>query len=135
MTEEDTRKKILFAEDEKLLRDIFSRIVQKEFPNYEFESFSDGTSLESKLNNGIENVVLVLTDNIIPGISGSEIIKKYASRPEFKRIPFVLCYGGDESIGEKAVEDGAFCYVLKPYLPSDIKEVVRASLESFGSVF
>ena len=108
-------EKILLADDESINRDIFEAIIKCNFSDYEVQAFPDGASLVRRLEEDASDVRLVVTDNSMPKITGSEIIEKYARAPKFKKIPFMLCYGGDEEIGKKAVEDGAFGVITKPF--------------------
>ena len=106
-------EKILLAEDNKCLRDLFEDIINESFPDYEVESFSEGVSLAKRLQGDVNDVKLVVTDNTMPGIYGSEIISLYAQKPKFKDIPFILC-SGDISIRNQSCEDGAFDFITKP---------------------
>ena len=119
------KKRILIADDDENLREINSAIVNRLFPNYETEVFVDGTSLRSRLEQTLEEVELVITDNDMPGINGSEIITQYAKK---LNLPFILAYGGDESIGKDALADGAFDYILKPYSIADFKEKIKKAI-------
>ena len=76
------------------------------------------------------NVSLVIIDNQIPCCEGSRIINSYARREGFVGVPFVLLYGGSEEIGEQAVKDGAFGYVLKSgiNMVDDLIETTRKAL-------
>ena len=104
-------KTILIADDEPTIRKLNSMVVEREFPDYNIELFEDGKQLNKRLSENLEDICLVITDNEMPVINGSEIIKKYASKlPE---IPFILHYGGDESIGKEAISNGAYDYVIK----------------------
>lgn len=108
---EEKKRRILIAEDNGLLRDTLTDIFGMEFPEYVLEAFRDGNSLDERLKKDVGDVRLVFTDNQMPGVYGSEIIRRHARRlPE---IPFILHYGGDKSIGESAVKDGAYAYIIK----------------------
>jgi DNA-binding NtrC family response regulator len=120
------KKTILIAEDSEPMRIIIKRILQKDFPQFQIESFEDGTSLESRLNKEINDVALVVTDNRMPGITGFEIIKKYAKKLEYSGVKFILCYLGDEKIGKIAIENGAFDYILKMEMIKYSKIVKKA---------
>ena len=124
----DQRRKIIVADDEKIMRRFVGVVIEQKFPEFEVEFFEDGSSLESRLNQGVENIRLVITDNTMPGVKGSELIKKYATREEFRRIHFILYYGGDESIGEQAIRNGAFRYLLKPSPLTEFSEAVGQAL-------
>ncbi len=68
----------------------------------------------------------------MPGIIGSEIIKKYSKKPGFEQIPFVLCYAGNVSLGASLVREGyAFSYLEKPF---GIKDLVKTLKNALGSV-
>ena len=109
----DEENKILIADDDGMQRDLHHSLFEFRFPEFDLEFFAEGSSLENRLNTNLNDVRLVITDNHMPGITGSEIIQKYAKKLEFSKIPFILCYGGEEIIGKKAVENGAFGYIIK----------------------
>ncbi len=123
------KKVILYAEDDKGLRDATERTLRRSFPEYTIETVNSGDSLEKRLNNGIEDVALVITDNEMPGVRGAKIIELYAKKEGFRRIPFILFYGGDDIIGKVAVENGAFSYVLKPLKIEDLFPTVSRALQ------
>lgn len=122
------RNKIIVADDDEFARETVRRVIERKFPDLEIELFKDGSSLESRLNGEIENVRLVFTDNTMPGVTGSELIKRYSLNPEFRRIPFILHYGGDEDIGKQAVSDGGFGYLLKPSSLVTLSDMINKAL-------
>lgn len=125
----DNKKTILIAEDEDSIRFLMSLITQENFPQTNVESFEDGNSLEKRLNNGIENVKVIVTDNNMPGINGSTIVEKYAKRPEYSGVKFILHYGGDlGETGETAMRNGAFAYLLKPMNLDKYTNTVKRAL-------
>ncbi|MBU2104549.1 MAG: response regulator [Nanoarchaeota archaeon] len=107
-------KTIYIADDDSSIRKLTGDVLGRFFPEYEREFFEDGVSLLRRLEE-TDKPSLIITDNEMPGVTGSEIIEGYA-----RKIPFILIYGGDEKIGKKAVADGACGYFLKPY---NIKEL------------
>ncbi len=121
-------EKILLAEDDERLRNLFEKIIQDTFPDYGVESFSDGDSLNKRLKEDVEDVRLIVTDNQMPGMIGSEIIRQYAREPRFERISFVLLYGGNEEIGKRAIENGAFDFIIKPLGMEKYSEVLGKAL-------
>ena len=123
------RNKILYAEGNDWLRQAVTEFL-KIFEKYDIESFSDGTLLKSRLEKDVSNVSLVIIDNQMPCCEGSRIINSYARREGFVGVPFVLLYGGSEEIGEQAVKDGAFGYVLKSgiNMVDDLIETTRKAL-------
>lgn len=107
------RNTILYAENHDYSRNLFIEILKEEFSDYNIESFPDGIQLKNRLEEDVNNIALVITDNDMPGPHGFELIKNYAKRKSLDRVPFILLYGGDERIGKEAVKQGAFGYVLK----------------------
>ena len=92
-----TDKIILYAEDDKELRECVVENLQARGISNPVEEFSDGVALEERLKQGVDGVGVVLTDNQMPGIRGSKIIEKYAPRIG---LPFILFCAGAESTGQ-----------------------------------
>lgn len=106
------KNKILYAEDDDAIRNLTLEFLEK-FEDYNVESFLEGISLKNRLEKDVSEVALVITDNQMPGSNGFSLIKDYAKKEKFEKIPFILFYGGHEAIGKKAIENGAFAYFLK----------------------
>ncbi|MGA2130532.1 MAG: response regulator [Candidatus Pacearchaeota archaeon] len=130
------RKVILYAEDDDNLRKVYGLAWKRFFPEYSIEDFADGSSLERRLAEDVGNVRLVITDNRMPGITGSEIIEKYAKKDEFRHIPFILFYIGDSSIGMIAMKNGAFGYLIKgKEHVKEIADYIRQALKVSDSLY
>ena len=127
MTNEEN--KILIADDDEMQRDLHEALIQNRFPEFDLEFFKDGGSLEKRLSNKLNGIKLVITDNHMPGITGSGIIQKYAKSLEFSKIPFILCYGGEEEIGKRAVKNGAFAYIIKGGDINQYFEIIKKALD------
>jgi two-component system cell cycle sensor histidine kinase/response regulator CckA len=72
---------------------------------------------------------LLLTDVVMPRMSGPELAKRLAStRPEMK----VLCMSGytDDSIVRHGVLESHAAYIQKPITPDSLTTKVRAVLEA-----
>jgi len=123
------RRIILYAEDLEDIRRIFTKYLQREFPEYDIEILNDGSALEKRLTENIGNVATVITDNNMPGKSGTKIIKEYSKREEFLGIPFILLHAGDDYIGKTALEDGAFAYIEKSSAPENLRMTIHYSLD------
>jgi DNA-binding NtrC family response regulator len=122
--------KILFADDDYAPRLIFGTLLRNNFSDFDIEEFKDGTSLEKRLNENIEGVKVVITDNSMPGINGSEIITKYAKKPGYENVNFILLYFGANAIGDVAKKEyGAFDYISKGSDRDIFLGTVRKALE------
>lgn len=120
-------KTILVADDEKMVRFYSEHRLKNTFPDYNIECFEDGKSLDERLSQSLKGVHAVITDNQMPGMEGSEIIKKYATNLE--DITFILYYGGDDKIGKEAVRDGACGYISKFSTYQKVLDILNEKLE------
>lgn len=124
----DKKGIILFADDSDTCRDLLRVLAKDYFPDYDIEIYPDGKSVEDRiLRKNLDRVSKIILDNEMPGINGSELIRKHAKKRELKDIPIFLCYGGDESIGKQAVKDGAKAYFLKPISFEYISKTINQS--------
>ena len=71
---------------------------------------------------------LIITDNWLPDGSGLEICRKIrAANPT---VPIVFASGvGQKSEIEKAIDAGANKYLVKPYEPDNLQQIVKELIE------
>lgn len=127
-------KTILIADDEEDIREVIKDLLDVSLPQgvYSYEFFKNGEELDARLSDGnLEGVVVVSTDNDMKiGLKGGEIITKHAGRLKGS-VGFFLYYGAmdRDSIGKKALQDGAISFQKKPMNASlyvlDIKEYLE----------
>ncbi len=109
--------KILVVDDEIDIKTLFEQRFRKEIRNGEI-SFAFATSGEAALNylNGHEHeVVLILSDINMPGMSGLELLKKIK---EMHAVPppvvmMITAYGDEENYN-RSVSLGADDFLTKP---------------------
>ena len=120
---------ILVADDVDDVRDLVVESLNLLFPGYEIEQFSNGNLIKRRLEQELETpggVKLLVTDNDMKiGPTGSELIANYAKRVNF---PIILNYGGIEEIGKEAIRNGAYGYLLKPFIITSFGEIVGGAL-------
>jgi len=127
-----SRRTILFADDDEGVRNSFGRYLRKFFNDYNLEILHEGNSLEGRLTADVSDVALVVLDhNMPPGKTGGEIVKQYARR--LKDIPFILYYAGGVEIGEEARQDGAFAHVSKLEETKTLLEIMGDALAYFNT--
>ena len=115
-----TKGRILIADDRENNRNCLRECIEYFFPNYSIELCEDGRVLDGLLRENSDRINLVITDNDMPGFTGIDIIRRYAS----KGIPIVLCYAGDREVGREALKHGAFGIIEKPYSINDVLGIV-----------
>lgn len=104
------KRTILYADDNNYMRSMFESLAPIFFEEYNLESFENGGDLIERIDRNTSDLALIVTDNEMPVLTGSEIIKNYAPRIN---VPFVLWYGGEKKIGEEALVNGARKYFIK----------------------
>jgi DNA-binding NtrC family response regulator len=76
-----------------------------------------------------EDIGLVITDHLMPGMSGSEFVR--ALRRTHPRMPVLVISGLEEAEHEYADLDVTFR--MKPLLPDNLLETVRCLVEEGGA--
>jgi len=116
--------KILYVEDEKLLRRAISHKIES--AGYDVFQAADGIEALQAMKENIPD--LVLCDDIMPNMTGSELLIEIRnSHPELAEVPFViLSSNSDRSHVLKGFKNGADGYLTKPV---DI-ELMLAKIES-----
>jgi len=109
--------KILVVDDEQDMQQLFEQRFRKEVKSGEFEfvfTFSGQQAIEY-LSQAPHEVVLILSDINMPGMSGfellSEIKKKYTKPPPI--VMMITAYGDDENRNQ-SVAMGADDFLTKP---------------------
>lgn len=101
--------------------------VLKGSPQFKVEFANDGhTALARILESPPQ---LVLTDMVMPGMDGLELVAQVAMH--HPQIPIVLMTGeGNESTAVRALQAGASSYVPKSSLASDLVETLQSVLDA-----
>ena len=113
---------ILVVDDTATTRRIVKKMLkQMGFKNI-IEAEGGKTALEKMQNNKIG---LIISDWMMPGMSGLELLKLVRSHDRYRHIPFLMltAEGRKQNIVE-AVRSGVTNYVMKPFTAEAIKEKV-----------
>jgi len=109
--------KILVVDDEQDIQQLFEQRFRKEIKSGEFNfvfTFSGPDAIEY-LNRAPHEVVLILSDINMPGMSGfellSEIKKKFTKPPPV--VMMITAYGDDENRNQ-SIKMGADDFLTKP---------------------
>ena len=117
--------RILLVDDNPDMRNYLSRILSQ---FYEVELFADGeTALAAAYARTPD---LVLSDVMMPGMNGFELLRQLRSDPQTREIPILLlsARAGEESAVE-GLEAGADDYLVKPFNTRELLARVAVNLE------
>jgi CheY-like chemotaxis protein len=104
-------KKILIAEDDFFIRDIYSQIFSG--AGYEVEVAVDGADALEKIKNKLYDIILL--DIMMPKMSGLDALRALRGlTPPTKDIPvFIITNLGQENVIEEAFKIGMDGYIIK----------------------
>ena len=124
MSRDNKGNRVLIVDDEKVIRDSFSRVLQKE--GYHVEAVGSGRlALERAAE---ESFDIVLLDLKMPGLDGMETLRELKEKdPEILSI-MITGYPTIES-AVQAVKLGAYDYLAKPCSPEELRIVVARAME------
>ncbi len=120
----DIESRVVFIDDDKFIRKSTVQTLQME--GFEVESFADAGSALAGIDAARTGVIV--SDIMMPGISGLELMQRIQEiDPD---IPIILITGqGDIATAVRAMRDGAYDFLEKPFAPDNLVEVVRKALE------
>ena len=72
---------------------------------------------------------VIVTDVVMPGISGFELCRALKRTPETQAVPVVICSSKKQNIDRLwGMRQGAKAYLTKPYTREELIEAVKAVL-------
>jgi DNA-binding NtrC family response regulator len=116
-------ERLLIVEDESTLRESLRRVFLRE--GYDVDSAGNCESALKILEG--RNYDLIITDIILPGMSGIELMKKCGETNPEQIVIVMTAYASLETAVE-ALRAGAYDYIVKPVIHEEIKRIVRNAL-------
>jgi diguanylate cyclase (GGDEF)-like protein len=115
---------VLVVDDELFFRRLFSEILTED--NYNVEAVDSGDTAITRIRQG--GIDLVLTDMIMPGLDGLEVLRQTRS---LENPPEVILATGHATLETaiQALKNGARDYLIKPFNPEELRHLVRTCLE------
>lgn len=116
----DEAKKIMVLDDEEMIRDLLKETFQNK--GYDVEIAVDGKEALKKMQ--VIPFDLLVTDLRLPDISGMEILSRVKKKYKEMGIIMITAYGSIKN-AVKAMKQGAFDYIAKPFNLDEMELVVE----------
>jgi len=121
-----SRKRILIIDDEVDVRELLALLLERD--GYRVARAEDGTEGLAMVQSLRPD--LVITDHLMPGLSGAEIVRTMRAEPALASIPVIMVTGAPIA---QALHDEKGPIVVQAFLPKPstwklLREVVHASL-------
>lgn len=118
--------KILFIDDDEALITIFTAALTKEG----FQVVAANTGQEGINKATTEAPNLILLDQVLPDLSGNDILKQLKLDEKTKNIPVIILSNfSQEELVKEAINQGAVDYVFKYQVePKDVIEKIKRTL-------
>jgi PAS domain S-box-containing protein len=123
-------ERVLLVEDKEAVRVLTERILSD--AGYSVRTATDGLEALERHYGGSEDVDLLITDIVMPGLSGRELADEMRNRRPGLPVVFVSGYTEDYVV-EEAGREGATAFVEKPFTAADLLAAVRAVLDDANS--
>lgn len=88
------------------------------------------TNAKDAVNKAVEkNPDLIITDVVMPGLSGFELCRKFKNTPATANIPIIICSSKDKEIDRLwGMRQGAKAYLTKPFTQEQLNRTVKIAM-------
>ena len=119
------KRKILIADDEQVIRELFVRFLDRE--GYQVAAAKDGLDASERIEG--EDYDIVILDLKMPGADGMNVVKRAR---DLGKDPTVIIITGHATIetAKDAMKQGCFDYITKPFDMKDMISIVKRALDS-----
>ena len=119
----EEKEHILIVDDSPTIRKLFAKYLASRFVCVEAASYSEALEQLSK-----SEFVLVLADQIMPGLSGTELLRKIVEK--YPDTAVIMVSGINQPQGTvDAIRLGAFDYLIKPCELGVLKLTIERALK------
>lgn len=117
----------MVIEDDTLLCWLLKKIIGT---NAEVIIMNDGMDAWQWLSDG-NNPDLVISDLKMPSLDGIQLLQNLSTAPALKDIPVIMLSGFEDPVKRKTcIELGAYAYMVKPFEPPALIEMVDQVLST-----
>ena len=116
-------ERILIVEDEDTLCESLQRVFKRE--GYEADIADSAETAYRLLET--KSYDLIITDIILPGISGIELIAKYKKQNPDQKVIIMTAYASLQTAVD-ALRVGACDFIAKPVMHDELKRMVKKAL-------
>jgi twitching motility two-component system response regulator PilH len=75
---------------------------------------------------------VIVTDIVMPGVSGFELCRNLKKHPETAHVPIIICTSKDQDIDRLwGLKQGANVYLTKPYTRDQLVQAVMTVMRSY----
>jgi two-component system, response regulator PdtaR len=128
MTEE-TRKRVVIAEDEALIRMDLAEMLQEEGYDVVAEAGDGETAVKLAQEHRPDLVILDVKMPVLDGISAAERIAEERLAPVL-----ILTAFSQRELVERAREAGAMAYLVKPFSKSDLVPAIEMAVSRYAEI-
>ena len=114
---------ILVVEDSPSELELISHFLNES--GYKVIKATGGTEALKKLES--EKPDAIITDLVMPGMSGFELCRSLKKNPDTQKVPIVICSSKNQEIDRLwAMRQGADYYVTKPYTREELLRAIKS---------
>lgn len=114
---------ILLVEDSPSELELMSRYLQASGYNI-IKATGAKEALEKVL---LHNPDAIVTDVVMPGMSGFELCRSLKKNPQTEKVPIVICSSKNQEIDRLwAMKQGADAYLTKPYTREQLLRAIKS---------
>jgi CheY-like chemotaxis protein len=119
--------KVLIIDDDRTMVYLLRTLL--EMDGFEVAEVRDWSAILETVQ--VENPDLVLMDYFLPDLDGLELLTQLRSDPDIEQVRIVMSSGMD--VSDQCIAAGADAFLLKPYTPEQLVEVIKENIGEDGA--